>query len=86
MSVILSRDELKELTRRTHRATQSRVLAALGIPFKLHPETGALLVSPRAVDEALGAKGAPAEAANDSTEYQVDVEALRGHGKASAAR
>ena len=78
--MILSPSDLAELTRRERPAAQARVLQRLGIPFKIHPSDGVLLVAKDAVIAALGA------AATDDVvpEFEVNVHALRErYGKAA---
>ena len=52
-ALILSPSDLAELTRRERPVAQARVLRRLGIPFKIHPVDGVLLVAKEAVSAAL---------------------------------
>lgn len=81
--LLLSPDELRDLTRRDRPSAQARVLRALGVAFKPHPTDGILLVSRAAAEFALGGNVAPAPAA--LTDWDVDLEAIRNHGKKPAA-
>ena len=51
--MILSPSDLADLTRRERPAAQARILRRLGIPFKIHPVDGVLLVAKEAVSAAL---------------------------------
>lgn len=51
--MILSHDELVELTGKQRQSAQRQVLLALGIPFKIRPD-GSLVVLEAAVQAALG--------------------------------
>ncbi|MBE7524747.1 MAG: DUF4224 domain-containing protein [Burkholderiales bacterium] len=77
--MILSPSDLAELTRRERPAAQARVLRRLGIPFKIHPSDGVLLVAKDAATAALGGV-----AAHDVVQQlEVNVQAIRGrHGTA----
>lgn len=82
--MILTEDELREITRRERPAAQARVLRKLGIPFKAHPTDPVLLVDRDTARAALGANEAEPTAAPDRVEWQVNVAALRGtHGNAA---
>lgn len=61
MSLILSADEIAEVTERQQRPAQIRQLAAMGIPFRIRAD-GAPVVSRAAFDQAMG-KGAPKQRA-----------------------
>ena len=82
-TLLLSPDELRDLTRRDRPSAQARVLRALGVAFKPHPTDGILLVSRAAAESALGGNVEPTPAA--PAEWDVDLEAIRNHGKKSAA-
>ena len=58
--LILSEELLTELTGKTRRSAQRRILTFLGIPYRLRPD-GSLVVHRASVDESLGAitKSAP---------------------------
>ena len=81
--MILSPSDLAELTRRERPAAQARILRRLGIPFKIHPADGVLLVAKEAVSAAL-----IGVAANDGgPRFEVNIQAIRGmHGKTPHAR
>ena len=77
--MILSPSDLAELTRRERPAAQARVLRRLGIPFKIHPSDGVLLVAKDAATAVLGDL-----AARDVVpQFEVNVQAIRErHGTA----
>ena len=78
--MILSASDLSELTRRERPTAQARVLRRLGIPFKIHPSDGVLLVAKDAVIAVLG--GAATQDA--VPEFEVNVQAIRErYGKAA---
>jgi len=83
--MLLSQDELVELTRRERPAAQARVLRQLGIPYRVHPSDGALLVSKAAAESALGAQAVeqPAELSPDA--YEVNIEGIRSYGTKTPA-
>lgn len=82
MSLTLSPDELRELTRRDRPAAQARVLAALGVPFKAHPTDGVLVVSRMAAEKALGTTVEVQE--NQPIEWDLNMEGFkRGTPKAA---
>lgn len=84
MSLLLTDDELYQLTRRQSAAAQARVLTRLGVPFKTHPTDGVLLVSRAAAEAAMGAPiTAAPRSAND--EWEVRIPGGK-HGPAQAAR
>lgn len=85
MSLLLSVDEIRALTGKTHRAGQRRVLAELGIPFRPREHDGVLLVSRSAAERALGGP-AESDQSTAAQEWTVDEEAIKNHGKASATR
>jgi hypothetical protein len=75
----VTQDELAEITRRNRAFAQARVLRRLGIPFRIHPTDGVLLVARDAVLKALGSESS--SAANDADpQYVVNVDAIRRHG------
>jgi hypothetical protein len=77
--LILSPSDLAELTRRERPAAQARVLRQLGIPFKIHPSDGVLLVAKDAATAALGGTAAP----DVVPQFEVNVQAIRErHGTA----
>ena len=78
--MILSPSDLAELTRRERPAAQARVLRRLGIPFKIHPSDGVLLVARDAAAAALWRE--PAGRTAEAATYDVDVDAIKSmHGK-----
>ncbi len=80
--MVLSASELVQLTRRERPTAQARVLRCLGIPFKIHPSDGVLLVAKDAAAAALA--GAAAHEA--APQFEVNVQAIRlVHGKTSQA-
>lgn len=81
--VLLSSEELRELTRRDRPAAQARVLRALGVPFRAHPADGVLLVDREAARAAIGVTQA---AANAEPVYTVNVQAIREHGAKAQSR
>ena len=66
--MLLTADELVELTGKTRRAMQRDVLDALGIPFKTRPD-GTLVVLRVAVQAALG--HAPAQERSSSPRLRL---------------
>jgi hypothetical protein len=77
--LVLSPSDLVELTRRERPAAQARVLRHLGIPFKIHPSDGVLLVAKDAATAALGRMAAP----DVVPQFEVNVRAIKErHGKA----
>lgn len=82
-SLLLTASELADLTRRERPSAQARVLRALGVSFRAHPTDGILLVARSAAEAALGS--APGPAAADVTAWDVNLEAIRNHGKKAAA-
>ena len=83
--VLLTADELLELTRRPRPSAQARVLRALQIPFRVHPIDGGLLVDRELARTALGVQ--LRMAANDEPEaVAVNLEAIRNHGKKARAK
>lgn len=78
----VTQDELAEVTRRGRPSAQARVLRRLGIPFRIHPTDGVLLVARDAVLKALGNDSLGATADN-SGQYVVNVDAIRRHGAAA---
>ena len=87
--VVLSEAQLHELTGRDRPRWQARILCELGIPFRTHPVSGRLLVSPKAVEAALGVSSSitrlDATPVSSPDEFQVNIEGVRAHGKAAAA-
>lgn len=79
--IVLTEQELEAVTGKDRPSAQARVLRELGIPFRPRPRDGALLVSRRAADAVLGGLSA-----NDETPFEVDVEAIRRHGKKTQER
>jgi len=80
--LLLSASDLALLTRRERPAAQARVLRRLGIPFKIHPSDGVLLVARDAATAALGGEPAP----DLVPQFEVNVQAIRErHGKAPHA-
>lgn len=75
----VTQDELAEVTRRDRPFAQARVLRRLGIPFRVHPADGVLLVARDAVLKALGGD-ALSPTNNTSEQYIVNVGAIRRHG------
>lgn len=53
MSLNLSKEEIMEVTGKTHRNKQAIVLAVMQIPFKIRPD-GSILVSRKAYQLAMG--------------------------------
>lgn len=83
-AVILTVAELLEITRRPRPSAQARVLRALGIPFRIHPIDGALLVDRETARAALGAR---VTAANDEPPSTYEVKFPESaHGQASRNR
>lgn len=80
--LILTADDLIAITRRTRPSGQRRVLDALDIPYRVHPFDGTLIVARAAVETMLGVQPGP----EPEPVYEVNVEAIRNHGKASASR
>jgi hypothetical protein len=78
----VTQDELAEVTRRGRPSAQARVLRRLGIPLRIHPTDGVLLVARDAVLKALGNDSLGATAYN-SDQYVVNVDAIRRHGAAA---
>jgi hypothetical protein len=77
--LILSPSDLAELTRRERPAAQARVLQRLGIPFKIHPSDGVLLVAKDAATAALVGLATP----DVVPQLEVNVQAIRErHGTA----
>ena len=77
--LVLSPSDLVELTRRERPAAQARVLQRLGIPFKIHPSDGVLLVARDAATAALGGMATPEVV----PQFEVNVQAIRErHGTA----
>jgi hypothetical protein len=75
----VTQDELAEVTRRDRPSAQARVLRRLGIPFRIHPTDGVLLVARDAVLNALGSDS-PRSANDTGGQYIVNVDAIRRHG------
>lgn len=81
--MFLTQSEIVDLTHRERHSAQARVLAALGVPFRVHPVDGYLIVARSAVQSALGGM----TAANDEpARYSVNLNALREHGTKAHAR
>lgn len=80
--MILTPAELVFITKRERPKAQAKVLDALGVPYRPRPD-GSLVVSKAAAEAALG--GPIGQVDDEPDEYAVDVEALRRHGKATAA-
>lgn len=83
MTLTLTAAELAELTKRERPAAQARILRALGIPFRAHPD-GSLLVLRSAAEAALGTELPAGKMPAGKPEYEVDVEGIRQHGKTPA--
>ena len=75
LAMILTQIELLAITRRDRPSAQARVLKRLGIPFRVHPSDGILLVPRDAAKTALGGDVTPA--ANDPQAFEVNVNAMR---------
>lgn len=73
--LILTRSELAELTGRRTRSLQRARLDALGIPYAMR-EDGALLVSRKAAERALGAD--LARPAKESIDWQAVAKRMPG--------
>lgn len=78
----VTQDELAEVTRRDRPSAQARVLRRLGIPFRIHPTDGVLLVAREAVLKALRSDSLAADS-DIGGEYVVNVDAIRRHGTAA---
>jgi len=53
MTLNLSKEEIKEVTNKTHRKNQIIVLIGMGIPFKVRPD-GSILICRAAYQAAMG--------------------------------
>ena len=73
--MILTQTELLAITRRDRPSAQARVLKRLGIPFRVHPSDGILLVARDVAKTALGGDVTPV--ANDPQAFEVNVNAMR---------
>lgn len=81
-SMLLTEDELRQLTRRDRPTSQAKVLRALDIPFRKHPIDRNLLVCRSAAERALGLElPAPTDTDEPAAEWHVNVTAIRDHGK-----
>jgi hypothetical protein len=80
--MILTDAEIAAITERERPKAQAKVLDALGVPYRPRPD-GSLVVSRAAAQAALGGPIGPTD--DEPEDYAVDVEALRRHGKATAA-
>ena len=84
--MILTSEEVVALTRRDRPAAQARVLRALGIPFRLHPNDSTVLVSRSADETGLGTISANEGSSAEAQVYEVDIAGIRNHGKTSSSR
>lgn len=65
MALHLSDDELIEITRRKMHTAQARVLAGMGVPYRVRPD-GSLLVGRAALEQALCSPSAAQKQASGS--------------------
>ena len=84
--LMLSNQELVALTRRDRPTAQAKVLRVLGIPFRVHPTDGALLVSRTAAESVLANSSTDDLSLAQPVRYEVDIEGIRKHGKAATSR
>lgn len=75
-SVVLTDEEIAAITKRDRPKVQARILGQLGIPFKIHPVDGTLLVARDAASKVLTGQ----DAANEVIPT-VNVDAIRRRGK-----
>jgi hypothetical protein len=78
-ALLLQPEELVAITLRERPSAQARVLRLMGIPFRLHPTDGVLLVSRAAVTSALGT--ATKHDGVGAVDWDVNIEGIREHGK-----
>ena len=85
MSLVLTVEEIANLTGRERPKAQAKVLRGLGVPFRVHPVDRTVIVSRAAVEAALS--GRSEEVSSRPPElYEVNLEGIRRHGKATTAQ
>lgn len=85
MSIILTSDQLIDLTRRKTPGAQARILRRLGIPYRAHPQDGVLLVPASAALSVLGADLEELRA-REEDEYSVNTIGIQRHGTKAPSR